>query len=101
MKNMKNIVHIILMTVFVSVIAHENATAQNQVPRKAGIKGGLNVSNLYIDDVTDENARLGFNVGLYGQLFATEGFAIQPELLFSTKGSKAEYDNGTIDQTVQ
>jgi hypothetical protein len=24
---------------------------------RAGIKGGLNVSNLYIDDIDDENAR--------------------------------------------
>src|SRR5690349_18109688 len=99
MKNLKNIVHIILITILVSVIAHQNASAQ--LPRKAGIKGGLNVSNLYIDDVHDENARLGFNVGLFGQILSTEGFAIQPELLYSTKGSKAFYEQGSLEQTVQ
>jgi hypothetical protein len=67
---------------------------------RAGIKGGLNVSNLYIDNVDDENARYGFNVGLYGQLLSSDRFALQPELLFSTKGSKAEY-GGLIDQTVK
>lgn len=60
---------------------------------RAGIKGGLNVSNLYVDDVNDENARFGFNVGLYAQLFSSEVFAIQPELLYSTKGTKTTYDN--------
>jgi hypothetical protein len=60
---------------------------------RAGIKGGLNVSNLYVDDVDDENARIGFNVGLYAQLFSSEVFAIQPELLYSTKGTKTTYDN--------
>src|SRR5690242_15593416 len=98
MKTMKNkILQNILITVLVGMITHQTVSAQTRTPRKAGIKGGLNVSNLYIDDVHDENARLGFNVGLYGQLFATEGFAIQPELLYSTKGSKAEYDNGSIN----
>lgn len=60
---------------------------------RAGIKGGLNVSNLYVDDVDDENARFGFNVGLYAQLFSSEVFAIQPELLYSTKGTRTTYDN--------
>ena len=70
---------------------------------RAGIKGGLNVSNLYIDDVDDENARYGFNVGLYGQVLSSETFALQPELLFSTKGTKADYNGlgGLMDQTVK
>jgi hypothetical protein len=64
---------------------------------RAGIKGGLNVSNLYIDEVDDENARFGFNIGLYGQLLSNEAVAIQPELLFSTKGARAQY-TGFVDQ---
>jgi len=68
---------------------------------RAGIKGGLNVSNLYIDDIDDENARYGFNVGFFGQVLSSETFAIQPELLYSTKGSKAFYDAGIINQTVK
>lgn len=67
---------------------------------RAGVKGGLNVSNLYIDDVNDENARYGFNVGVYGQILSTDAFALQPELLFTTKGAKGEY-TGLIDQTVK
>jgi len=66
---------------------------------KMGIKGGLNVTNLYVDDVNDENARFGFNAGLYGQIFSNDAFAIQPELLFSTKGAKWEY-TGAFDQNV-
>ncbi|MEJ7646323.1 MAG: porin family protein [Chryseolinea sp.] len=70
---------------------------------RMGVKGGLNVSNLYVDDVDDENARFGFNVGVYGQIFSNDVFALQPELLFSTKGSKNEFKNAFfgIDQTVK
>ena len=65
---------------------------------RAGIKGGLNVSNFINDEVTDKNARYGFHAGIYGQLFANEGFAIQPELNFSTKGNKVKTEFGVIDQ---
>lgn len=68
---------------------------------RAGVKGGLNVSNLYVDEVDDENARFGFNVGFYGQILSSDVFAIQPELLFSTKGSKIEYGGNFFDQTVK
>jgi len=64
---------------------------------RAGIKGGWNVSNLITDEVTDKNARHGFHVGVYGQLFANEGFAIQPEVNFSTKGNKVTTTFGIID----
>ena len=80
----------------VGLVGYNSTFAQ----MRAGVKGGLNVSNLYIDDIDDENARYGFNAGIYGQVFSTDAFAIQPELLFSTKGSRAEYD-GLIDQTVK
>ena len=67
-----------------------------------GIKGGLTLSNLYIDkqDIDDENARFGFHGGLFGQIMVLETFGFQPELLFTTKGSEAVYD-GFISQTVQ
>ena len=91
-----------LFTIFffagiVGVVSTNTAVAQ----MRAGIKGGLNVSNLYIDDVDDENARYGFNVGVYGQIFSSDVFAIQPELLFSTKGTKAEYGGNIFDQTIK
>jgi hypothetical protein len=65
---------------------------------RAGIKGGLNMSNFINDDITDKNVRYGFHAGVYGQLFASEAFAIQPEVVFSTKGNKTTMDFGLIDQ---
>lgn len=66
---------------------------------RVGIKGGLNVTNLYVDDVDDENPRYGFHVGVYTQLFESDVFAIQPEILYSTKGTRTEYD-GALDGSV-
>lgn len=65
---------------------------------KVGIKGGLNVSNLYVDQVNDEDARIGFHAGVFGQLFSSEAFAIQPEINFSTKGNRIVTSFLSVDQ---
>lgn len=96
MTKISKILTVCIVVGFASCISSE-AFAQ----MRAGVKGGLNVSNLYVDEVDDENARFGFNVGFYGQILSTDVFAIQPELLFSTKGSKIEYGGNFFDQTVK
>jgi hypothetical protein len=58
---------------------------------RVGFKGGLNLSNLYVNDVNDENARFGWHAGVYTQLLSTEAFAIQPEINYSTKGTGVTY----------
>jgi hypothetical protein len=72
--------------------------AQAQNKAVAGIKGGFNFSNLYVNDVNDENARVGFHAGVYGQLFASDAFAIQPEVNYSTKGTRVVRTFSIIDQ---
>ncbi len=91
------ILTVFLLSGLFSAMSFNMASAQ----MRAGIKGGLNVSNLYIDEVDDENARYGFNLGFYGQVLSSDVFALQPELLFSTKGSKAEYGGRFFDQTIK
>jgi len=72
-------------------------TRQSAAKPRVGIKGGLNASNLITDDVTDKHGRFGFHAGVYGQLFSTESFAIQPEVNFSTKGNEVKNNFGIVD----
>ncbi|HEU5291210.1 MAG TPA: porin family protein [Cyclobacteriaceae bacterium] len=94
-----NLLRLTLFSVLIWVGIVQVATAQMK-PR-AGVKGGLNASNLYVDDVDDENARIGFHLGVFGQLAASEMVALQAELLFSTRGSEAHYSSGTLQQEVK
>ena len=81
--------------------SRSNRTTDGSNPTaRFGIKGGLNVSNLYVKDVNDNNARYGFNGGFYGQIVSTEAFAIQPELLWSTKGAEATY-GGIVNSKIR
>ena len=90
----------LIITAFIGAISSSQLLAQNSTAR-GGIKGGLNVSNLYSDEIDDENARYGLNVGVYGQFLSSEVFAIQPELLFTTKGAQADYNGLFGNQTAK
>ncbi|WP_420317880.1 porin family protein [Ekhidna sp.] len=57
--------------------------------QRSGIKGGANFSNLYVNDVSDENMKIGLNLGLWHQA-ANEAF--QAELNYSNKGAEIIYD---------
>lgn len=57
-----------------------------------GLKGGLNFSNLFVEDANDENLRFGYHGGLYLSIPLSEGLSFQPEVLYSTKGATAKYD---------
>jgi Outer membrane protein beta-barrel domain len=65
---------------------------------KIGVKGGINLANLYVDDASDENLKVGLNAGLFFKVPFTEFFAIQPEILYSSKGSKVTYDNWILGE---
>ena len=83
MKKLRNL-SLLVCAVAISMMSFSDAQAQYA---RAGIKGGLNLSNLYVNDTDEDNAHIGWHAGFYGQLFASEGFAIQPEVNFSTKGT--------------
>ncbi|MES2372875.1 MAG: porin family protein [Bacteroidota bacterium] len=72
------------------------SSAQEQGPRLTptfGVKGGLNLSNMYVDDVTKEDMKVGGNVGFFAKIPVTRGFSVQPEILWSMKGAQETYNN--------
>lgn len=68
---------------------------------RSGVKGGFNFTNLYAEDVDDENLRPGFNVGVFVQAPIGDGIGLQTELLYTTAGNRSTYDiasfNGDVD----
>ena len=56
------------------------------------IKGGLNMSNFYGDNLTEKNMEPGFHIGVGADLEFTPDLALQTALLFTTKGAKYNYD---------
>jgi hypothetical protein len=87
----------LLLTSSISVLAQLNA----------GIKGGLNLSDLQVfasDNSVKNNAfllRPSYHIGTYVNSSFSEHFGVQVEVLFSNKGFKYETDSlGTINASL-
>ncbi|SHH19168.1 porin family protein [Flavobacterium defluvii] len=84
------------LTLFISASFGMLHAQDNNVNTEFGVKGGFNMSNLISDgdnEPNDENILYGFNAGVYATLPISDFVAIQPEILFTTKGSELEYNN--------
>lgn len=92
---MKKSSKIVVASLLFSCIGFTNVQAQDAISKPAtiGFKGGINFSNLYSDNVDDNNVLTGFNAGLYAKLPITKSFAIQPEVYYTTKGAELTYNN--------
>jgi Outer membrane protein beta-barrel domain len=97
MKNLRIIIAFVF-TISVSQISFSQS-ATNESKLLFGVKGGANFSNLYTDNVEDNNVLTGFNIGLFAKLPITETFAVQPELLYTTKGAELKYNNTFVNGT--
>ncbi len=67
-----------------------------------GLKGGLNYTNLAGLDADDNNARVGFNAGVFARTMPESPVGLQVELLYSTKGNHTKYNAffGLVQQDV-
>lgn len=76
----------IVATLAVVIVTSLSVNAQSSdSTAEFGVKGGLNFSNLYTEDVDDNNILTSFNAGFYAKLPITEFVGIQTELLYSRK----------------
>ena len=62
-----------------------------------GPKAGVNIANFSNGDYTN-NTRVGFHLGGFVSLAAGKTFAIQPEVLFSTQGTKIDDANSPVKE---
>lgn len=53
-----------------------------------GVKAGMNISSL--SNADDTKALVGFNAGIFMNAPLAANFSIQPEVLYNTKGAKAD-----------
>ncbi len=94
----KSLMAVMFMTVTATSVSAQvqQTSSESGLTPKIGVKGGVNLTNLYVDEVDDENMKAGINLGLYAKIPVTKGFSIQPEILYSNKGAKVAYNNTLI-----
>jgi len=60
-----------------------------------GIKGGLNLYNIFNNDNDGFDQKTGFHLGIISHIHLGGQFALQPELTFSTQGTQYKVENET------
>jgi len=54
-----------------------------------GVRAGLNISN-FKGDVENNSAKIGQQLGIFGEFKISEKFTLQPELVYSWQGANFE-----------
>lgn len=96
MENLKKFTFIFIATLLLGGMT-ETLTSQTTF----GAKGGLNLSNLSIEDASDKNMVAGFHAGFFANMPVAGNFSIQPELLYSQKGTKWTTESSLADSEVK
>jgi hypothetical protein len=88
----KKFIGILTLILILSInIVKGQSSETNSV--RFGIKGGVNLSNMYTKDVQDKNILIGYSGGLFFKMPLTSNFSFQPELLYTKKGSELDYNS--------
>lgn len=69
--------------------------SQAQSPVDIGVRGGLTQATFYGDDVASNDFRPGFTGGVFLNYQVNDAFAIQPEVLYSVRGTKNHFSATT------
>ena len=56
-----------------------------------GIKGGLTFSRMNVGTAANEKLRFGYHGGAFYNIPLSQAFSIQPEVVFTTKGTRIEF----------
>lgn len=80
-----NIRSILYSALAFSIFAFSNVSA---LETSLGIKGGVNLAKFRGDSLEDQKVKTGLNIGAALQFKVAKMFAIEPEVLFSQKGTK-------------
>lgn len=90
---MKKLFLVLLASAGITSAAHAQGA-------RLGVKAGASLTSFVGEDVDGLSSKFGFHGGFVAELGITDNFAIQPEVLFSMKGTQDEEDsNNRINQT--
>jgi len=75
--------------------------AQSGSNASFGLKAGANFSNLYVDEIDDENVLLGYQFGVFSKFRMSSMAAVLVEALYTTKDAKLTYGGNVLSGTAK
>ena len=75
---------------FASAQSHHKAVGPHA---EFGLKGGLNIANLHVQNSSNQDAKASFYLGGLAHIHVTKFFAVQPEIMYSGQGFTQTIDD--------
>src|SRR5687768_5771463 len=72
------------------LVSGSSLWAQSQA--NFGLKGGINIASTTNSEGDQSGSRVGFHAGLLGHIHLSPEFSLQPEIVYSSQGSKYTTD---------
>lgn len=99
---MKKTAGILALAIFASLLAIPRSAAADI---RFGFKGGVNMAKVVGDDaqinLSDLKNKVAFSGGVFVSFSLGKYLAIQPEILYTMKGSKTEYMEGDVETSAK
>ena len=61
-----------------------------------GLKGGVNISQLHINDNPETDSKVGIHAGILVHIHASQTWALQPELIYSLEGAQRKIGDSKV-----
>ncbi|MGO3183747.1 MAG: porin family protein [Aequorivita sp.] len=87
------------LLLFAAVAVFSFSTVQSQELR-LGAKAGVNFASIGGDGADELDGLTSFHIGALAEIPINEKFSVQPELLYSSQGAKAEFSETYMGQTI-
>lgn len=91
---MRRLTFVLTLVTGLALVLPQVATAQ--VPIDLGLKAGLAIADLDVEDAEGIDTRTGFVGGGFATFGIGETFFVQPEVLYSMKGAKGDFEEGDV-----
>lgn len=87
----------LIRTAFAFILLSLLTSQDMQAQATFGIRGGLNATNVSLDNLPNRSERFGFHIGAFANFPVVPDFmSLQPELSYSTKGTAFKPLNNRI-----
>ena len=86
---------------FFSIVTFTVSTAKSQEYVNFGAKGGINFANMSETNFGDNKIRRGLHLGLLAEVYLANKLSIQPEVLYSSQGMRANPNDDVVGSTIE
>jgi hypothetical protein len=99
MNKIFKIVSLCLFLLFLFCFSKFSGNAQSL--ERLSVRGGFNFASLNLNNAIEERIRIGLNGGFNSRIRITNWIAFQPELLYTTMGTRATFDSNELNGTAR